>query len=76
MDFGDAIRALKAGDLVRRAGWNGRNMHVGLQLPVASAQMTMPFLYMKTAQDEMIPWTVSQADALATDWEIVEDQTA
>jgi hypothetical protein len=34
----------------------------------------MPFLYLKTAQGDLIPWTVSQADALAEDWEIVEDQ--
>jgi hypothetical protein len=28
MDFGDALRALKAGDRVTRAGWNGKGMHV------------------------------------------------
>lgn len=26
MDFGDAIRALKSGKRVRRAGWNGKAM--------------------------------------------------
>lgn len=26
MDFGDAIRALKAGQRVARAGWNGKGM--------------------------------------------------
>jgi hypothetical protein len=30
MDFGDAIRALKAGKRVARAGWNGKGMWVAL----------------------------------------------
>lgn len=30
MDFGDAIRAMKAGKKVARAGWNGKNMWVAL----------------------------------------------
>ena len=30
MDFGDALRAMKAGKKVARAGWNGKNMWVAL----------------------------------------------
>lgn len=30
MDFGDAIRALKAGERVARAGWNGKGMWLSL----------------------------------------------
>lgn len=30
MDFGDAIRALKDGQRVRRTGWNGKGMWLGL----------------------------------------------
>ena len=30
MDFGDAIRAMKAGKKVSRAGWNGKGMWVAL----------------------------------------------
>ena len=30
MDFGDAIRALKAGKRVARSGWNGKGMWVAL----------------------------------------------
>lgn len=30
MDFGDAIRALKAGQRVARAGWNGKGMWLTL----------------------------------------------
>lgn len=31
MDFGAAIRALKAGLKVARKGWNGKNMHLYLE---------------------------------------------
>lgn len=34
MDFGDAIRALKAGKKVARSGWNGKDMYLWL-LPAA-----------------------------------------
>lgn len=30
MDFGDAIRALKAGERVARSGWNGKGMWLSL----------------------------------------------
>lgn len=30
MDFGDAIRALKAGKKVARSGWNGKGMYLWL----------------------------------------------
>lgn len=33
MDFGDAIRALKAGKKVARAGWNGKGMWLSLSCP-------------------------------------------
>lgn len=42
MDFGDAIRALKAGKKVARAGWNGKGMWVamtpGSTFPAAGAR--------------------------------------
>jgi hypothetical protein len=28
MDFGEAITSMKEGKLVRRVGWNGKNMHI------------------------------------------------
>ena len=30
MDFGDALRALKAGEKVARSGWNGKDMWLSL----------------------------------------------
>lgn len=36
------------------------------------SKMTEPYVYMKTAQGGLIPWLCSQADLLATDWEIAD----
>lgn len=37
MDFGDALRILKAGGRVARTGWNGKGMYLWL-LPAASVK--------------------------------------
>ena len=37
MDFGDAIRALKQGKRVARAGWNGKGMYLWL-LPASTVK--------------------------------------
>lgn len=68
MDFGDALRALKGGKRLSRAGWNGKGMWLELQRPDAHSKMTLPYIYMKTAQDDLVPWLASQTDVLAEDW--------
>jgi hypothetical protein len=70
MSFGDAIKALKAGKRVCRAGWNGKGMWLGLQVPDADSKMTLPYIFMKTAQDDLVPWLASQSDMLADDWAV------
>lgn len=81
MDFGTALTALRNGSRVSRKGWNGKGMWlvlckggtgdasaapgVGPDLPL------LPFIAMKTAQDEYVPWLASQSDLLAFDWGIV-----
>lgn len=71
MDFGDAIRALKAGNAVSRSGWNGKGMWLALQVPDAHSKMSLPYIYMKTADDKLVPWLASQTDVLAEDWLVV-----
>lgn len=71
MNFGQAIAALKAGQKVARAGWNGKNMWLGLQVPDANTKMTLPYIYMFTAQGDLVPWLASQTDVLAEDWSIL-----
>ena len=68
MNFGDAIYLLKEGKAVQRAGWNGKGMWVKLQVPDANSKMSLPYIYMKTADDKLVPWLASQTDVLAEDW--------
>ena len=72
MDFGDALRALKQGKRLSRTGWNGKGLWLELQVPDAGSKMTLPYIYMKTAQDDLVPWLASQTDVLAEDWGIAE----
>lgn len=41
MDFGDAIRALKSGKKVARAGWNGKGMWLSLSAPASTGPFVM-----------------------------------
>ena len=80
MDFGDAIREMKAGKCVQRAGWNGKNMHIyldeGGKYSVhggAHNREYMPMICMYTAQGTHQPgWLASQPDMLAEDWSVVQ----
>lgn len=40
LDFGDAIRALKAGKRVARAGWNGKGMWLSLSEPLEGRKIS------------------------------------
>ncbi len=91
LDFGEAIQALKLGQRVARAGWNGKGMFLFL---VPGSRFTVnrppllgiypegtvidyhPHIDMKTAQGCVVPWLASQADMLAEDWTIVADSPA
>ena len=82
MSFGDALKALKAGQRVARTGWNGKGMW--LWIPEAldefctkvfvcgdDAFETAPWIGMKTADNKFVPWLASQTDVLAEDWEVL-----
>jgi hypothetical protein len=71
-DIGWAIDALRGGAKVRRAGWNGKNMWLMLQVPDAQSRMTLPYVYMRTAHGDLVPWLCSQTDLLSSDWELAE----
>lgn len=71
MDIGQAIEAMRAGQRVARRGWNGKGMWLALQIPDEGSKMTLPYVYMSTAQGDLVPWLCSQTDLLATDWETV-----
>jgi hypothetical protein len=73
-DFGIAIAHLKAGHRVCREGWNGKGMWLELQRPDAHSKMTRPYLFLSTAGGDLVPWTASQTDILAEDWEVVTSE--
>lgn len=72
MDFGSAIKSLKEGKRVLRKGWNGKGMWLALQVPDAHSKMSLPYIYMKTADDKLVPWLASQTDVLCEDWEVLD----
>lgn len=90
MDIGDAVRAMRAGKRVARAGWNGKGMWLAYQkaypqgipinantaeatgLPEGTVCKFLPYLMMRTAGGEFVPWLASQTDILAVDWTVVE----
>lgn len=72
MDFSDMLRKLRTGAKAQRYGWNGKDMWIHLQTPDTQSKMTLPYIYMKTADAQLVPWLASQTDILATDWRILE----
>lgn len=68
--IGWVVKQLHNRARVRRTGWNGKNMYLELQVPDQHSKMTLPYVYMRTAQGDLVPWLCSQTDLLATDWEI------
>ncbi len=87
MDFGNAVRELKAGKKVARAGWNGKGMFLFLVpgsvfkvnrppllgiYPEGTEIRYCPHIDMKTADGSVVPWLASQSDVLSDDWVLVE----
>lgn len=68
MNFSQALRVLKDNGLVARQGWNGKGMWLKLQVPDSNSKMSLPYIYMRTAQGQQVPWVASQTDILADDW--------
>jgi hypothetical protein len=77
-DFGEAIRKLKTGEKVCRAGWNGKGMwlllvpadewHTSVGPSHVPNAHRLPWIGMKTVDGGFVPWLASQADILADDW--------
>lgn len=70
-NFGYALSLLKDGSKVYREGWNGKGMWLELQTPDKHSKMQRPYIYISTAQGELVPWVASHGDLLGTDWEVV-----
>jgi hypothetical protein len=77
--IGWAVKELQDGSRVARAGWNGKGMWLALEHPapaLGALKVTLPYVYMSTAQGDIVPWTCSQSDLLATDWELATADAA
>ena len=70
MDFGHALDLMRTGHVVTRAGWNGKDMYVGMAQPSRDSILTKPFFYMRTVQGDFVVWLASQTDIQAQDWEL------
>lgn len=88
LSFGDAAELLKQGKKVCRAGWNGKGMWLfvvqgdavksaineryGNPDEPEYALDVLDAIYMKTADNKLVPWLASQTDVLSKDWQIVD----
>lgn len=87
MDFGQAVRVVKNGVRVCRAGWNGKGMFLIFIRGEAVSEVikqrygdpssnntlkVLDSIYMYTAQGDLVPWLASQTDVLAEDWIIAD----
>jgi hypothetical protein len=86
--IGWAVKQMHNGERVRRSGWDAKGMYIFL-VPGSEFQVNRPPLMgiypegtwvtyhahvdMFTAQGYVVPWLCSQADLLATDWEIARE---
>ena len=77
MNFEEVLSELRIGRKVTRMRWNGnlrgKTMWIHLQVPDEHSKMTLPYIYMKTADDHLVPWLASQTDILADDWQLFEE---
>lgn len=87
MHFGEALEALKNDESVSREGWydgmwvalspgftltSDRVFAKPIQNQIGDGVgLFRPYLMMRTANDEYVPWQPSQADILAEDWQVV-----
>ena len=87
LEFGQVVRALKAGKKAARKGWNGKGMFIFLVkgstflvnrppllgiYPLETSINYQAHIDMCTANGTIVPWVASQSDMLGEDWSIVE----
>lgn len=86
LDFGSALKLVKEGKKVARAGWNGKDMFIYFvpaneyEAQTEVARKTFgekvpygAYLAMKTAENVVVPYVASQTCILAEDWYEVVD---
>lgn len=90
-NFSVALNYIKQGHWVTREGWNGNAMFISIMIPdpegknrvsfehpnhgKATGLFQFPYIFMKTAQNTMVPWVASHTDLLAGDWRLFTSNT-
>lgn len=69
--FEDTLSYLKGAGRATRAGWNGRDQFVQMQVPDKGSKMTQPYLCIRTSDGNLVPWVPSQGDLFARDWALL-----
>lgn len=69
--FDAALRNLKQGQRVTRAGWNGRGQYIQMQSPDKHSRMTQPYAVLRNNNGDLVPWVPSQGDLFANDWALL-----
>ena len=84
--FGEAISNLKRGKKVQREGWNGKNQYIELATNISYKNTDEEIINAEHdsignkaiafvgTSGVQIGWLASQADMLAEDWKIVEEE--
>ena len=84
MDFGEAIKKVKAGYKIQREGWNGKEQYVELASSISYVNAQGKIVNVEHAaignkalafvgtSGVQLGWLASQADMLADDWKCVE----
>lgn len=86
-DFGKAIQYLKEGKRLQRQGWNGKNQYIELATNISyknndgliinvfhNAMDGSKAIAFVGTSGVQLGWLASQADMLAEDWKIVEEE--
>lgn len=86
MTFGEALAEIRNGKKIQRKGWNGKGQYVQLAYMLACLtedgtqiydfeheEIGSAFLMFVGTSGYQCGWLASQADMLATDWQVVED---
>ena len=73
--FATALKALLGFHCckITRHGWNAKSQWVAVQRPDLNSKMQCPYLYLKNASDQLVPWLPSQGDLFANDWALLPD---
>lgn len=72
--FPEALAACLQGHRITRRSWNAGGQWVFSQFPDKGSKMSQPYLFIKNAQNDLVPWAPSQGDIFACDWAVIPIQ--